>query len=93
MQSGNVLARRWCCSRAPPRGANEFPSRADGLIVGFAAGGGGTYIARRQVRSLSEAIEASRVIDNRQAGGNVGPDAVGGARDGYTSLGRFNECN
>ena len=66
----------------------HFPNRAIRIVVPFAAGGGGDFIARAWSDKLSETIKQPVIIENR-GGGNtvVGTDVVAkAAPDGYTLL-------
>ena len=68
--------------------AENFPSKAIRIVVPFAAGGGGDFIARAWADKLAETIKQPVIIDNR-GGGNtvVGTElVVKAAPDGYTLL-------
>ena len=68
--------------------SDQFPNKALRIVVPFAAGGGGDFIARAWADKLSETIKQPVIIENR-AGGNtvVGTDVVAkAAPDGYTLL-------
>ena len=65
---------------------DNFPNRPVRIVVPFAAGGGGDFIARSFVDKLSEVLKQPVLVDNR-GGGNtvVGTDVVAKALpDGYT---------
>lgn len=66
--------------------ADSYPSRSIKIVVPFAAGGGGDFVARAFVDKFSEAIKQSVVVENK-GGGNtvVGTEIVSKAPpDGYT---------
>jgi tripartite-type tricarboxylate transporter receptor subunit TctC len=66
--------------------ADNYPSRSIKIVVPFAAGGGGDFVARAFVDKFSEAIKQSVVVENK-GGGNtvVGTEIVSKAPpDGYT---------
>jgi hypothetical protein len=66
----------------------NFPNKAIRIVVPFAAGGGGDFIARAWADKFSETIKQPVIVENR-GGGNtvVGTDAVAkAAPDGYTLL-------
>lgn len=67
---------------------DQYPERPVRIIVPFAAGGGGDFIARAWSDKLAEAIKQPVIVENR-GGGNtvVGTEAVTkAAPDGYTLL-------
>ena len=66
--------------------AQNFPSRAVTLTVGFAPGGGTDTAARIVAQKLSENIGQSVVVENRSgAGGNIAAQHIAAAPpDGYT---------
>src|SRR5262249_52385278 len=68
--------------------AQAYPSRPVRIIVGFAAAGAQTILARLIGQRLSEHLGQPFVIDNRPGGGgNIGAEAVvNAAADGYTLL-------
>ena len=68
--------------------SENFPSKAVRIVVPFAAGGGGDFIARAWADKFSETIKQPVIVENR-GGGNtvVGTDVVAkAAPDGYTLL-------
>ena len=68
--------------------SEKFPSKAIRIVVPFAAGGGGDFIARAWADKLSDTIKQPVIVENR-GGGNtvVGTDVVAkAAPDGYTLL-------
>jgi tripartite-type tricarboxylate transporter receptor subunit TctC len=69
-----------------PAAAQDFPSKPIRLIVPFAPGGPADMLARAVVPSMSGALRATIVIENKGgAGGAIGVDAVAKAQpDGYT---------
>ena len=68
--------------------AQNYPTKAVRLIVGFPAGGTSDIMARLTGQKLSEAWGQTFIIDNRPgAGGNIGTELVAkAAPDGYTLL-------
>ncbi len=68
--------------------AQQYPSKAVRMIVGFPAGGTSDIMARLTGQKLSEAWGQTFIIDNRPgAGGNIGTELVAkAAPDGYTLL-------
>ena len=68
--------------------AQQYPTKAVRLIVGFPAGGTSDIMARLTGQKLSEAWGQTFIIDNRPgAGGNIGTELVAkAAPDGYTLL-------
>jgi tripartite-type tricarboxylate transporter receptor subunit TctC len=66
--------------------AQNFPTRAVTLTVGFAPGGGTDTAARIVARKLTENIGQSVVVENRAgAGGNIAAQHIANAPpDGYT---------
>jgi tripartite-type tricarboxylate transporter receptor subunit TctC len=71
-----------------PVHAQQYPTKAVRLIVGFPAGGTSDIMARLTGQKLSEAWGQTFIIDNRPgAGGNIGTELVAkAAPDGYTLL-------
>jgi tripartite-type tricarboxylate transporter receptor subunit TctC len=76
-------------------GADEYPARAERVIVPFAPGGGTDIVARILGQQLSQKLGQSFVIENRPAGsGIVGADLVAKApADGYTLLFAFSSLS
>ena len=68
--------------------AQQYPTRAVTLVVGFAPGGPSDVVARVVSRKLEQVLGQPIVIDNRGgAGGNIAAEDVAGAgADGYTLL-------
>ena len=91
----SILIRWLCILTLGMLGANalgdsseNFPNKAIRIVVPFAAGGGGDFIARSWADKFSETIKQPVIIENR-GGGNtvVGTDVVAkAAPDGYTLL-------
>ena len=73
---------------ATPAAAQQYPTKAVRMIVGFPAGGTSDIMARLTGQKLSEAWSQTFIIDNRPgAGGNIGTELVAKAPpDGYTLL-------
>jgi tripartite-type tricarboxylate transporter receptor subunit TctC len=71
-----------------PAQAQTFPSRTVHLIVGYAPGGTGDFVARLLSDKLGRALGQSVVVENRAgASGSIGAQAVVGAPpDGHTLL-------
>lgn len=69
-------------------GAQKFPSKPVRIVVGFGAGGGTDLAARAIGQKLSDAFNASFVVDNRPgAAGNLAGEIVAKSNpDGYTIL-------
>jgi tripartite-type tricarboxylate transporter receptor subunit TctC len=68
--------------------SDDFPNKAVRIVVPFAAGGGGDFIARAWADKFSETIKQPVIVENR-GGGNtvVGTEVVArAAPDGYTLL-------
>jgi tripartite-type tricarboxylate transporter receptor subunit TctC len=77
-----------CGASALADASENFPNKAVRIVVPFAAGGGGDFIARAWADKFSETIKQPVIIENR-GGGNtvVGTDVVAkAAPDGYTLL-------
>jgi tripartite-type tricarboxylate transporter receptor subunit TctC len=73
---------------APSAAALDYPVKPVRIIVGVAAGGANSTVARLIAQSLAERLGQQFFIDNRPgAGGNVGAEAAANAvPDGYTLL-------
>jgi tripartite-type tricarboxylate transporter receptor subunit TctC len=73
---------------APTAAALDYPVRPVRIIVGVAAGGANSTVARLIAQSLAERLGQQFFIENRPgAGGNVGAEAAANATpDGYTLL-------
>jgi tripartite-type tricarboxylate transporter receptor subunit TctC len=69
-------------------GAQAYPARPVRIIVGVAAGGANSTVARLVAQWLSERLGHEFIVENRPgAGGNVGAQAAANAApDGYTLL-------
>jgi tripartite-type tricarboxylate transporter receptor subunit TctC len=68
--------------------AQAYPTRPVRIIVGVAAGGANSTVARLMAQWLSERLGHEFIVENRPgAGGNVGAQAAAAAApDGYTLL-------
>jgi tripartite-type tricarboxylate transporter receptor subunit TctC len=68
--------------------AQSYPTRPVRIIVGVAAGGANSTVARLVAQWLSERLGQQFIVENRPgAGGNVGAQAAANAApDGYTLL-------
>ena len=84
---------RWTCAAAilasaGIASAQNYPTKAVRLIVGFAPGGAGDILARMAAQPLSLALHEQVVVDNRGgAGGLVATEiAAHSVADGYTLL-------
>jgi tripartite-type tricarboxylate transporter receptor subunit TctC len=68
--------------------AEIFPTRPVHIIVGFAAGGDGNFIARLLGQGMQEHLGQQVIVENHPgAGGNVGTEmVVRSAPDGYTLI-------
>jgi len=65
--------------------AEQWPSRAIKIMVGFSAGSSPDVQARMLAEPLSKALGQSVIVENKPgAGGNIGADAVAKAEDGHT---------
>src|ERR1041385_4930008 len=73
---------------AAPSHANDYPSRAVRVIVGFPAGGPTDIVARIIAQSLSERLGQQFIVESRPgAGSNIATQAViASPPDGYTLL-------
>ena len=69
-----------------PAAADDYPTKPITLLVGFAPGGGGDFVARLIGRKLSEALGQPVVVDNKGgANGQLAANAAAAAKpDGYT---------
>lgn len=74
--------------QAQPARADDYPSRPVRIVVPFAAGGGGDFIARAWSDKLAATLKQPVIIENRGGGNTVtGTEAVAhAAPDGYTLL-------
>lgn len=68
--------------------APAYPTRPIRLVVGFAAGGGGDFVARSVSESLGKALGQPIIVENRAgAGSSIAAEMVAkAAPDGYTVL-------
>jgi tripartite-type tricarboxylate transporter receptor subunit TctC len=68
--------------------AQEFPARPIRLLLGFAPGGSGDFVARTLCEEAQKLLGQTIVIENRPgAGSNLASEAVArSAADGYTLL-------
>jgi len=73
---------------APPLLASPWPSRPVRIIVPFAAGGPGDFVARMVAIPLSRVLGQSVIVENKPgAGGNLGAQyVVDSEANGYTLL-------
>jgi len=73
---------------APPLLADQWPTRPIRLVVPFAAGGPGDFVARLIAIPLARKLGQPVVVENKPgAGGNLGTQSVLDANaDGYTIL-------
>src|SRR6202163_5091116 len=76
------------CAISQSAFALDYPTRPVRLIVGVAAGGANSTVARLVAQALSERLGQPVVVENRPgAGGNIGLEAVINAPpDGHTLL-------
>ncbi|MDH4401951.1 MAG: tripartite tricarboxylate transporter substrate binding protein [Burkholderiaceae bacterium] len=88
IRSALIVALTLCSGLSFAAESEKFPSKAIRIVVPFAAGGGGDFIARAWADKLSDTIKQPVIVENR-GGGNtvVGTDVVAkAAPDGYTLL-------
>src|SRR5437868_10928987 len=73
---------------AMPSLAQQYPTRAVRIVVGFAPGGSADVLSRIMGQRLSESLGQPVIIENRPAaGGTVATEIVSKAQpDGYTLL-------
>lgn len=73
---------------AAPASAQQYPSRAVTLVVGFAPGGGTDTVARVVQKPLGDRLGQQVVVDNKPgAGGNIATNLVAkSAPDGHTIM-------
>ena len=76
------------CAATVTAWAQAYPARTVRVIVPYAPGGGGDFVARVYSRALGEALGQQFVVDNRAgANGNIGAElAAKAAPNGYTLL-------
>src|SRR5882724_11321280 len=81
---GTVIA----CAGVPGASALDYPTKPVRIIVGVAAGGANSTVARLIAQWLAERLGQQFFIENRPgAGGSVGAEAAANAApDGYTLL-------
>src|SRR5829696_10208587 len=73
---------------AAPSVAQQYPTRALRIVVGFAPGGSADVLSRIMGQRLSESVGQPVIIENRPAaGGTIATDIVAKAQpDGHTLL-------
>src|SRR6476619_7390796 len=73
---------------AMPSLAQQYPTRAIRIVVGFAPGGSADVLSRIMGQKLAESLGQQVIIENRPAaGGTVATDIVAKAQpDGHTIL-------
>jgi tripartite-type tricarboxylate transporter receptor subunit TctC len=83
-----VLAALAIILTAPPTFAQQYPTRALRIVVGFAPGGSADVLSRIMGQRLAESLGQPVIIDNRPAaGGTVASEIVAKAQpDGHTLL-------
>src|SRR5687767_2223612 len=83
-----ILAALAVVLAAPPALAQQYPTRALRIVVGFAPGGSADVLSRIMGQRLAESLGQPVVIDNRPAaGGTVATEIVSKAQpDGHTLL-------
>jgi tripartite-type tricarboxylate transporter receptor subunit TctC len=83
-----VAAAAFALCAALPAAAQEWPTKAIRIVVGFGAGGGTDIAARILAEPLSKALGQPVVVENRVgAGGTTAAEMVARSpKDGYTAL-------
>jgi tripartite-type tricarboxylate transporter receptor subunit TctC len=83
-----IVAVACVCVLAGAASAQNYPNRAIQMIVAYAPGGTGDFVARTLQEKLSAALGQTVVVENRAgASGAIGAHAVtSAAPDGYTLL-------